>query len=162
MNKKLQEAFNDQIKNELYSAYLYLSMAAYAESVNLEGLSHWMKTQAKEEQGHAMKMFDFLSDRGARVILEAIPQPTSKFASAKEVFEKTLEHEQKVTSLINSLYDLSNKVNDAAASIFLQWFITEQVEEEKNATVILEKLKIIKPDSAAMLMLDKELGKRGE
>lgn len=160
MNKKLQEAFNEQIKNELYSAYLYLSMAAYAESVNLSGLSHWMKVQVKEEETHAMKMFDFLADRGVRVILQAIPQPTSKFSSVKEVFEKTLEHEQKVTGLINDLYNLANKVGDNAASIFLQWFVTEQVEEEKSATAILEQLKIVKPESPAMLMLDSQLGKR--
>jgi ferritin len=121
-----------------------------------------MKTQAKEEQGHAMKMFDFLSDRGAGIILQAIPKPADKFSSPKDVFEQTLEHEQKVTSLINNLYDLANKVDDKAASIFLQWFITEQVEEEKNATEILEKLKIIKADSPAMLILDAQLGKRGE
>jgi ferritin len=160
MNKKLQEAFNEQIKNELYSAYIYLSMAAYADSVNLSGLSHWMKAQVKEEEIHAMKMFNFLADRGVKVVLQAIPQPPEKFSSPKEVFEKTLEHEQKVTGLINDLYNLANKVGDNAASIFLQWFVTEQVEEEKSATEILQQLKIIKPDSPAMFMLDAQLGKR--
>ena len=107
-----------------------------------------------------MKMFDFLADRGAEIVLKAIPQPPTKFSSPKEVFEKTLEHEQKVTGLINDLYELANKVGDNAASIFLQWFVTEQVEEEKSATVILEQLKIVKPDSPAMLVLDAQLGKR--
>ena len=162
MDKKLQKAFNEQIKNELYSAYLYLSMAAYLESINLEGFSHWMKAQAKEEVEHGMKMFEFLNDRGQRVVLEEIPQPPQEFNSPKGVFEETLKHEKKVTELINKLYELSQKVSDNSASIFLQWFITEQVEEEKNAATILEKLKIVKPDSAGLLMLDKELGSRGE
>jgi ferritin len=160
MDKKLQKAFNDQIKNELYSAYLYLAMAAYFESINLEGFGHWMKVQFKEEQVHAMKMFEFLNDRGARVNLQAIPQPPVDFDSAQDIFIKTLEHEKKVTSLINELYELAQKVNDKAACIFLQWFITEQVEEEKNATRILETIKMIKPDSAALIMLDRELAKR--
>jgi ferritin len=162
MDKKLHKAFNEQIKNEFYSAYLYLSMAAYLESINLEGFSHWMKSQAKEEIEHGMKMFEFLNDRGQRVILQEISQPPLEFNSPKGVFEETLKHEKKVTGLINKLYDLAQKVGDRSASIFLQWFVTEQVEEEKNATTILEKLKIVKPDSAALLMLDKALGSRGE
>ncbi len=160
MDKKLLEAFNGQIKNELYSGYMYLSMAAYFESVTLPGFSHWMKKQAGEERMHAMKMFDFLCDRGERVVLEAIPQPPSRFASAKEIFEETLKHEKKVTALINNLYDLAAKVNDPAAMVFLQWFITEQIEEEKSPAQILEHLKMIKPDSGAILFLDKELAKR--
>lgn len=160
MEKKLQDALNEQVKNELYSAYLYLSMAAYCESENLPGLAHWMKIQAKEETGHGMKIFEFLVDRGIRVILKAIPQPTIDFSSPQDVFEKTLEHEKKVTGLINKLYGTSKQAEDNAAQVFLQWFITEQVEEEKNATHILEMLKAIKPRSAAMIMLDKELAKR--
>jgi len=162
MDKKLQDAINEQIKNELYSAYLYLAMAAYFESENLGGFATWMKLQAKEEQEHAMKFFDFMNDRGARVVLKKIDQPPVDFSSPKDIFKMVLEHEKKVTSLINKLYALANKLNDTAASVFLQWYVTEQVEEEKNATSILEKLKIVKPDSAAMLMLDKQLGKRGE
>jgi ferritin len=160
MEKKLQQAFNDQIKNELYSAYLYLSMAAYCESKNLPGFSHWMKVQYKEEVSHAMKMFDFLVDRAERVVLQAIGQPPTNFVSAQDVFEKTLEHEQKVTGLIHGLSDLAKKINDQPAIVFLQWFISEQVEEEKNATAILDTLKVIKPDSAALIMLDRELAKR--
>lgn len=162
MDKKLQNSFNEQLKNELYSAYLYLSMAAFFESKNLPGFSNWMKVQAKEESAHGMKFFDFLIDRGARVILEEIPQPPADFSSTQEVFEETLEHERKVTGLINQLYELSIEVNDNAATIFLQWFITEQIDEEKNAAVILETLKLIKPDSAALIMLDRELAKRQE
>jgi ferritin len=160
MDKKLQTAFNSQIKNELYSAYLYLAMAAYFESENLEGFSHWMKIQAKEEMGHAMKFFDFLNDRGVRVALQAIEQPPADFVSPLEVFESTLEHEKKVTALINDLYELSIEVNDNSSTVLLQWFITEQVEEEKNATKILGILKMLKPDSAATIMLDRELAKR--
>ena len=160
MGKKLQSAFNEQIKNELYSAYLYLSMAAYCEVSNLPGFGHWMKVQEKEERAHAMKIFDFLADRGIKVILQAIPQPPVEFASAQEIFEQTLKHEKKVTGLLNQLYELAKKSDDHAASIFLQWFISEQVEEEKNATAILDTLKIIKPDSAALIMLDRELAKR--
>lgn len=160
MDKKLEKAFNDQIKNELYSSYLYLSMAAYFESKNLARFSHWMKIQAKEENSHAMKIFDFLADRGARIVLEEITQVPTDFSSALEVFEETLKHEKKVTELINQLYELSKKLGDNASSIFLQWFITEQIDEEKNATVILETLKAIKSDSAALIMLDRELAKR--
>ncbi len=121
-----------------------------------------MKAQAKEESGHGMKFFDFLNDRGGRVILQEIPQPPADFSSAQEVFEETLAHEKKVTGLLNQLYELSIEVNDNAATIFLQWFITEQIEEEKNAAQILETLKLIKPDSAALIMLDRELAKRGK
>jgi ferritin len=160
MDKKLQKAFNDQIKNELYSAYLYLSMAAYFESKNLPGFAHWMKVQYKEEVSHGMKMFGFLVDRGVRVTLQAIPQPELDFASALEVFEKTLAHEKKVTSLIDNLSDLAKEASDNASVVFLQWFISEQVEEEKNANSILDTIKVIKPDSAALIMLDRELARR--
>ncbi len=160
MDKKLQKAFNEQMRDELYSSNLYLSMAAYCESKNLPGFAHWMKVQAKEEHGHGMKIFDFLVDRSARVILQAIPQPTIDFSSPHDVFEKTLEHEKEVTGLINKLYKLSKEVEDNAAEVFLHWFISEQVEEEKTAAYIVGTLKAIKPDSAGMIMLDKKLGKR--
>jgi ferritin len=162
MEKKLYNAFNDQIKNELYSGYLYLAMAAYFETENLPGFAHWMKLQAKEEVEHAMKLFEFLNDVGERVVLQAIPQPQVKFSSAQDAFKVTLAHEQKVTSLINNLYNLASKVSDNAAKIFLQWFVTEQVEEEKHASEILTQLKMVKPDTAAMLMLDRALAQRAE
>lgn len=160
MDKKLVKAFNDQIKNELYSAYIYLSMAAYFQAENLSGFARWMTIQAKEEVGHAMKLFGHLTERGARVELQAIDQPQSKFSSAVDVFEKTLAHEKKVTGMINKLYELANKENDYPASILLQWFITEQVEEESTADSILQNLKKIKPDSSAMLMYDQVMKKR--
>ena len=111
MDKKLQKVFNDQIKHEFHSAYIYLAMAAYFETKNLLGFAHWMKVQYKEEVSHAMKMFEFLNDRGVRVLLQAIPQPVLEFSSSLEVFEETLKHEQKVTSLINVLYELAKEVN---------------------------------------------------
>lgn len=160
MDKKLQKAFNDQIKHELYSAYIYLAMAAYFETKNLPGFAHWMKVQYKEEVSHGMKIFEFLNDRGVRVLLQAIPQPTLEFSSSLEVFEETLKHEQKVTSLINALYESANEINDHAAAVFLQWFITEQVEEEKNATQIIQSLKMIKSEGAPLIMLDRELARR--
>jgi ferritin len=160
MDKKLQKVFNEQIKHEFYSAYIYLAMAAYFENKNLSGFAHWMKVQYKEEVAHAMKIFDFLNDCGVRVLLQAIPQPTLEFNSTLEIFEETLKHEQKVTGLINALDDLAKEVNDHASVVFLQWFITEQVEEEKNVTQILQTLKMIKAEGVPLIMLDRELAKR--
>jgi ferritin len=160
MDKQLEKLFQEQIRNEWYSAYLYLSMAAYFESVNLAGFAHWMYKQAGEEQVHGRKMYDFLVDRGVRVLLQAIPQPPSDFASPADVLEKTHEHEQKVTGFINALADQADKVNDRPSKVLLQWFITEQVEEEKNASRILDILKKIPPTSGAIYQLDHQLGKR--
>jgi ferritin len=160
MDKQLEKLFQDQIRNEWYSAYLYLSMAAWFESITMEGFAHWMYKQAGEEQAHGKKMFDFLVDRGAKVVLQAIPQPPADFASVLDVIEKTAEHEQKVTAMINALADQADKVNDRPSKIFLQWFITEQVEEEKNTSRILEMLKKIPASSGAIFQLDHQLGKR--
>ncbi|HOM27436.1 MAG TPA: ferritin [bacterium] len=162
MDKKLLEELNLQIKKELYSAYLYLSMASYFDYINLEGFATWMKVQAKEEFGHAMRIYDFLNDRGEKVILEGIEKPPSDFSSPKDVFEKTLKHEKEVTKSIENLYKLAKEKNDYSTEIMLQWFITEQVEEEKQANIILEKLKKIEDKPHLILMLDKELSKRGE
>jgi ferritin len=160
MDKQLEKLYQDQIKNEWYSAYLYLAMAAYFEAINLEGFAHWMYKQAGEEQAHGKKMFDFLIDRGIKVVLQAIPQPPVDFASAVEVFEKSHEHEQKVTALINGIADMADKVNDHPSKVFIQWFISEQVEEEKNASRILDILKKIPANSAGIFQLDHQLGKR--
>ncbi len=162
MDKKLVKGFNEQLNFELYSAYIYLSMSAYFNSVNLAGFAHWMKTQAKEESEHAMKFYEFLNDRGQSVVFEAIPKPHAQFSSALDVFKKSLEHEQKVTSRINSLYAEVGKLKDNAAAVFLQWFISEQVEEEKNVAEIIAKLSMIKEAAAALLMLDGQLGSRGK
>jgi len=160
MDKQLEKLYQDQIKNEWFSAYLYLSMAAYFESINLEGFAHWMYKQAGEEQVHGKKMFDFLIDRGVKVVLQAIPQPPADFASALEAMEKTLEHEQKVTGLINAIAEQADKVNDRPSKVFIQWFVSEQVEEEKNASRILDMLKKIPLNSSGIFQLDHRLAKR--
>ncbi len=148
------------IKNELYSAYLYLSMAAYCEGKNLPGFAHWLKVQAKEELGHAMKIFEFMVDVGEQIILKAIDQPPANFSFPADIFEKTLEHEKKITTMINNLVNLARQANDNPSIVMLQWFVNEQVEEEKNAAYILETLKTIKETGPALIMLDRELGKR--
>lgn len=158
--KAMQDAMNEQIKNELYSAYLYLSMAAHFESKTLAGFANWLRIQANEELGHAMKFYDFILERGGEVTLKAIDQPPSSWKSNLEAFEQVLAHEQKVTKNIHDLYELALKEKDYPSQVMLQWFIEEQVEEEKNATEIIEKLKMIEAHGTAVLMLDHELGKR--
>jgi ferritin len=161
MDKKLEKALNEQIKNEFYSSYLYLAMAAYLEAKTLPGFAHWMKVQAKEEWGHGMKIFGFLIDRGVKVTLQEIAQPPADFGSPVDIFEKVLGHEKKVTGMIDALYKLSADVSDNAARVFLHWFVNEQVEEEKNATYILDTLKSMKCESGpALIMMDRELAKR--
>ncbi|MBU0469072.1 MAG: ferritin [Candidatus Omnitrophica bacterium] len=160
MDKKLEKLINEQITKEYYSSYLYLSMAAYFESMSLAGFTAWMKIQAEEEMIHMRMFFTYINERGGRVILEAIDKPPADFESIKDVFEQTLEHEKLVTASINNLYKASKDINDNASTIFLQWFITEQVEEEKNARDILDRLALIKEDPMGILMLDKELGAR--
>jgi ferritin len=161
LSKTLQDAMNEQIKNELYSAYLYLSMSAYCEAANLPGFAHWMRMQAQEEVDHAMRFYEFIYERGGRVVLQAIDQPPVEFQSPLHVFEQTLAHEQKVTAMIHDLYALAVQEKDYASQVFLQWFVTEQVEEEDSATQIVETLKMIGDKGHALLMLDRELGKRG-
>ena len=158
-NTMLSE-MNAQVKHELFSAYLYLSMAAHFEDANLGGFASWMRLQAAEEQEHAMKFFDFIIDRGGKVALQAIDQPPVEFTTPLAVFEKVLHHEQQVTALIHKLYALAVKEGDYATQVFLNWFVSEQVEEEKNASTILETLKLIGDKSNAIYQLDHQLGKR--
>jgi len=160
LSKAMQDALNEQINAELYSAYMYLAMAAHFESVNLPGFANWMRMQNLEETMHATKFFDYVHERGGRVELKAIEQPPIEFESALDVFAKTLAHEQHVTSLINKLYALAQKENDYAAQVMLHWFIEEQVEEEDAAGAILERLKMIGDAPHALVMMDKELGAR--
>ena len=162
LSKKVQDAINEQIKNELYSGYLYLAMSADFESKNLPGFAHWMRMQAEEEQEHALKFFDFVNDRGARVVLQAIDQPPVEWESPLAVFEQTLEHEQKVTGLIYQLYELALEENDYPTQVMLQWFIDEQVEEEKNATEIVETLRLAGEKGQALIMMDRALARRGK
>jgi len=160
ISKSMQDAINEQIKNELYSAYLYLSMSAHFEGLNLNGFAKWLRIQAEEELGHAMKFFDYIHERGGQVILKALDQPPAEWKSNMDVFEQVLAHEQKITAMINKLYEQALKENDYPSQILLQWYINEQVEEEKNATQIIENLKLIDAHGTAVLMLDRELGKR--
>lgn len=160
LSDKMLSEMNEQVKHELFSAYLYLSMAAHFEAANLGGLASWMRVQAAEEQEHAMKFFDHILDRGGKVALQAIDQPQVEFTTPLAVFEKVLAHELQVTALIHKLYALAVKEDDYASQLFLGWFVTEQVEEEKNASTILETLKLIGDKSNAIYQLDHQLGKR--
>ncbi len=162
ISKTLEAAINDQIKHELYSAYLYLSMSAWAESTGLVGSAHWLRGQAAEEQSHAMKLFEYIYDRGGRVTLQAIAQPPTEWTSLLDVFQQVQEHERKVTGLIHNLYSLALKENDYAAQIELQWFVSEQVEEEKNAAHTVEGIKMLGSSGTSLYMLDRHLGSRGK
>jgi ferritin len=160
MKDKMVKAINQQINAEFYSSYLYLAMAAYFQSLNLKGFVNWLKVQALEEQYHAMKLYSFLEDRGAGPMMEAIAKPPAAYQSPLDAFQDVLAHEQKVTGLINDLVDLAIKEKDHAANAYLQWFVNEQVEEEANATEIVEKLKLTGGEGAGLLMIDQELAAR--
>ena len=160
LSSKMENAFNEQINAEMYSAYLYLSMAAYFEDKNLPGFANWMHIQFKEEWAHAMKFFNFVVERGGRVELKAIEKPKKEWNDAVEVMEETYEHEKHVTSLIHNLMSLAHEEKDYASVSMLQWFVDEQVEEEATASGLLEKLKMIDGKGAGMFMMDKELEAR--
>lgn len=160
--KKVQDAINEQINAELYSSYLYLSMGAHFETVNLPGFANWMKVQSQEEYGHGMKFFHFVNERSGKVVLEAIAKPPAEFKTPLDIMKKVLEHEKKVTAMIEALYELALKEKDYPTQVMLQWFIAEQVEEEKNATDIIELLKSIGDSPAGMAMVDAKLGARAK
>lgn len=160
MLKTMQDAMNEQINKELFSSYLYLSMAAYFEHKNLAGFANWMRIQADEERGHAMKFYDFILERGGKVTLKAIDAPKTDWNSNLEVAEEVAAHEAQVTESIHALYELALKEKDYPSQVLLQWFITEQVEEESSAAAIVADLKLVEDRGSAMLMLDKQLGER--
>ena len=160
LNSTIQAALNEQLNAELYSSYLYLSMSAYFESQNLGGMATWMRIQAQEELIHAMKFYAFINERGGRVLLAQVEAPETEWGSALDVFQQSYEHECKVTALIHGLVDLAISEKDHATSAFLQWFVTEQVEEESSALAIVDKLKLVGDNSGALFMLDGELGQR--
>ncbi len=160
LSDNMQEAFNRQLNAEMFSAYLYLSMSAWFEGINLKGMATWMKFQAQEELMHSLKFYDQIHERGGTVALTAVDAPQTEWASPLAVFEATYEHEQKVTAMINDLVDLSIAESDHAANAFLQWFVSEQVEEEDAANGIVEQLKLIGDDRGALFMIDRELGQR--
>lgn len=160
MNEKLEKAFNDQINKELYSEYLYMSMYAYFDRQNLQGFKNWMNVQMQEEHAHAMGMFNYLHERGGKVVLQAIEHPETDWNSPVELFEHVLKHEKYVTSLINSLMDVADEVKDRAAVSFLDWYLKEQVEEEANVSKVLKTLKMVCDDKNSLYMFDKELATR--
>ncbi len=160
LNPRMQEAFNKQINAELFSSYLYLSMAAYFESLNLKGMANWMQIQAGEEHIHAMKFYDFINDRGSRVTLTQIETPKTEWKSALDAFEDAYKHELKITGMINDLMNLTVAEKDHAAHDFLEWFVKEQVEEESAAQLIVEHLKLVGDSGVGLFMLDQQLSRR--
>jgi len=160
ISKKMEQAINQQINAELYSEYLYLAMSAYCESIDLPGFANWMLQQSIEERTHAMRLYNFVFDRDGRVLLDKIDKPQAEYKSILDMFEQTLKHEQYVTKLIHELYELAVKENDYAAQVELQWFISEQVEEEKTAKDIIQQLKRIGSDSTALYIFDQKMGER--
>ena len=160
LTDKMQQTLLKQVNAEMYSAYLYLSMAAYFQSINLEGFSNWMKIQALEEWYHAMKIYGFVEERGGRVLLETIEKPPARWDSPLGAFEAAYKHEQKVTGMINDLVDLSIEEKDHASNNFLQWFVSEQVEEEDTADGVVQKLKLAGDQGSGLFMLDQEMAQR--
>ncbi len=160
MSQSMQDAFNEQMKHEFYSSYLYLSMSAFCEGANLPGLAQWMRLQAREEVVHAMKIFDHLLDRGGQVRLQPVGGPPAEFTTARDVFEQAYRHEQQVTASINQVYGRAVDERDFASTVFLDWFVQEQVEEEKTSGLLAEQLRMVGEDRPGLLMLDRELGQR--
>lgn len=160
LGKNLENALNEQIREELASAYIYLSMAAYLETLNLSGFAHWMRAQSNEEMEHAMKFYAHINERGGRVVLQAIEQPPIDFEGPADIFEQALKHEQYISSRIIDLYKLAQKEGEYASFSLLQWFVDEQVEEEESATQVLEYLRLIGDKGQGLLMLDRQLAQR--
>ncbi len=160
ISKTMQDAFNEQMKHEFYSSYLYLSMSAYCDRANLPGLARWMRAQAQEENKHGMKIFDHLLDRGGKVELQQLGRPPADFATPREVFEQAHKHEEQVTASINKVYGLAVDERDFASTAFLDWFVREQVEEEKTSGLLAEQFRMVGEDRPGLLMLDRELGQR--
>jgi ferritin len=162
ITQAVQDAINQQIADELESAYVYLGMSAQFEAENLPGFARWMRLQSQEEVGHALRLFDYLNERGGRVKLQAVPQPPADYGTPLSVFEHALAHEQKISSLIDRLYETAKQQGDNATQVMLQWFITEQVEEENNVGLVVEQMRLAGDNRAALLFLDRQLGGRSE
>jgi ferritin len=160
INKTMQDAMNEQIQAELHSSYIYLSMAAYYESINLPGFAHWMRLQSQEELEHALKFFDHINERGGRVELLPIDAPPVEFDSPLAAFRMAYGHEQKVTALIHNLFKLATEQNDYPALSMLQWFVDEQVEEEQSALAVVEQLEMIGDHKMGLFVVDRELARR--
>lgn len=160
ISEKIETALNGQVNAEFYSTYLYLSMEAYFESVDFPGFAKWMRAQIQEESMHAMKIYDFVNERGGRIALKSIAEPPSEWASPLAAFEDAYKHEQLVTSLVNDLTTLAIEEKDHATSNFLQWFVNEQVEEEASVSGVVQKLKMVKDAPGGYFFVDNELGQR--
>ena len=160
LSKKIERALNDQIQCEIHSAYTYLSMAANCQQINLKGFSHWMRLQSAEERGHALKIFDYIIDRGGKVTLQGIDRPPNNFKSPLHMFELALKGEQDISKKIHKIYELAKAEKDYATEVQLQWFIQEQVEEENTAEDLLHRLKLVGSQPAALYMIDRELASR--
>ena len=160
IGSKVLQAFNEQILHEQASSHIYLAMAADFHYKGFDGMAQWFKAQAREEEGHALKFFDHIKDRGGKIELEALPKPKIEWASPLEAFEDAYRHEQFITAKINDLVSLAASEKDNAAAVFLQWFVTEQVEEEAQTSKIVQTLKIIGNSGSGLVMLDHQLGKR--
>ena len=160
LNEKIQAALNEQIKDELFAAYLYLAMTGYFKDMNLDGFAHWFDLQRQEEISHGLKIFEYVYDRGGRVELMALAQPPKSFGSHVDVAQQAFDHERAVTEKINDLYELALNEKDYQTQSLLQWFISEQIEEEKSALVLVERLKMVGDDAAALFILDREMGAR--
>jgi len=160
LSKSMQDALNEQIRHEINSAYLYLAMSMHSASAGLQGFAVWLRVQWQEELGHAMKLAEIVHDRGGRVTLQAVEKPPADFTSPLEIFKQVLAHEQKVTALINKLYEAALKENDYATQVEVQWFIREQIEEEKNASTILDQLRMAGDSGAPLMMIDRALAAR--
>lgn len=160
ITKKMVDAINEQINWELYSAYLYVAMGASAASAGLNGFANWFNVQVKEELTHTEKFYNYVLQQGGKIKLKAIAKPTEEYGSPAELFTETLEHEEKVTGLINKLVDVAKKENDHATQGFLQWFVSEQVEEVSSAADVVQRLKLIGKDGNGLLLIDSQLATR--
>jgi len=160
LSKKMTDALNEQINREMYSAYLYMAMSAYSDYKGLKGFANWFMAQYQEEMVHAMKIYDYIQSQGEQVVLKAIEKPPTEFGEPIDMFQATLKHEQFITKSINELVDLAVSEKDHATQIFLQWFVTEQIEEEANDNEIIDKLKLVSNSLNGLFMIDKDLGMR--
>ena len=160
LSEKMEEALNNQINAEVQSFYEYLSMASYLQSIDLAGISHWMHTQAQEELGHAMKIYAFIHERNGRVVLQSLAKPGTDYQDVMAVFKAALNQEEAISTKINKIVDLAIKEADHATHAFMQWFVSEQVEEVASAHAIIQKLKLIENAPGGLFLLDQELGKR--
>lgn len=160
LSQSLQDALNEQVKNEFYSAHVYLSMSSWFDDKGMPGFAKWMRIQYSEELAHGLKIFDFINDRDGRALVHGFDAPPADWKSPLDVFENSYHHEQKVTAMINNLYAQAMKEPDYPTMVLLQWFISEQVEEEKNAKLIVDQLRLAGDSSSAILILDRELGGR--